>query len=390
MDASQLQELFNRYVKGTASPEEENEFLDAVEQSGQTELLKQLIDQHFNTAGNDRGVSEAAGYAILESIFLAGQERKKKPVPVIFWRRMAVAASILVALATGWILLRKQPEPATLSQKIVFKNDKAPGASRATLSLADGSVIVLDSVANGNLAQQGNTRIIKLNEGQLVYNNASGTAAGWNTITTPNGGQYQVILPDGSRAWLNAASTIRFPTAFNEPARSIDVTGEVYLDIAQIPSKPFIVNIDGRASVNVIGTSFNINAYTDEPAITTTLVSGKIKIAADGLKKENIMQPGQQAVISQSSLSIRDNIDLGQVTAWKNGYFHFNGTDLPAVMRQIARWYNISVEYKGKIPDKQFWGELPRNLTLQQLIKLLRFGKISLELKDNSMTIIGE
>ncbi len=261
-----------------------------------------------------------------------------------------------------------------------FKNDVAPGGNKAILTLADGSVIVLDSAQNGTLTNQGNTKVIKLDNGQLAYNSAGikSTEVLFNTISTPRGGQYQVILPDGSKVWLNAASSLRFPAAFVDKERRVDVTGEAYFEIAKNAAMPFVVSVGG-AEVQVLGTHFNIMAYDDEATMKTTLLEGSIKFVKGNTS--HLLKPGQQSQLTPTgSVNVASGVDMAHVMAWKNGLFHFEDADIQTFMRQLSRWYDVEVVYQNKNNNDQFVLEMPRSSKLSDVLKVLeltgdiRFG----------------
>jgi ferric-dicitrate binding protein FerR (iron transport regulator) len=223
------------------------------------------------------------------------------------------------------------------------------------------------------VAEQGDTKIVKLHAGALAYQGrepamgAANSAVLYNTVTTPKGGQYQILLPDGSKVWLNAASSIRFPTIFTDK-RSVAITGEVYFEIARDREKPFEVASRSQV-IQVVGTSFNVNAYEDEDAVQSTLVDGSIVVKAAG--EELRLQRGQQSIV-RSGLTLEKTADLSKVMAWKNGYFNFNGSDIRAAMRVIARWYDLEIVYEGQPGNIEIMGEMERSLSLSQVMNVLK------------------
>jgi transmembrane sensor len=262
----------------------------------------------------------------------------------------------------------------------------APGGNKAVLTLANGSTIVLDSAHNGVLAKQGNSIINKTGDGKLVYR-ASATADNEvpqiNTVTTPRGGQYHIVLPDGSDVWLNAASSISYPTIFNGKTRRVEITGEAYFEVTKNAAMPFIVK-SPRAEVDVLGTHFNIMAYADEDVMKTTLLEGAVKIIANG--SSGILKPGQQAVLNnKDELSI--NNDADDEIAWKNGLFQFRGADIRSIMRQAARWYNVDVVFEGKVPVKQYTGRISRNVKASALLNMLKYTGVNAIIEGNSIYI---
>jgi hypothetical protein len=265
--------------------------------------------------------------------------------------------------------------------------DIAPGSNKAILRLADGTEILLDSAHDGTLAQQGVVKIIKLNNGQLAYNPQKGKSEEilYNTITTPKGGQYQLVLADGTKVWLNAASSLRFPAAFAGKERIVELNGEGYFEVAKNASMPFHVRVHDM-DVQVLGTHFNINAYTDETAMRTTLLEGSVQVSQG--EQTQLLTPGQQAAASQNGqIQLADGVDVEEVMAWKNGMFQFQGADLETILRQAARWYDIDVEYKQRISDR-FSGQISKNVNLSQLLKILELtGKVHFEIEGRKIIV---
>ncbi|AXY73447.1 FecR family protein [Paraflavitalea soli] len=308
----------------------------------------------------------------------------KLPFGKRYWWIAAAALFLLttmIALLT--IRLKKQQDITGKGRQPSPVYDAAPGKNGALLTLADGSTIVLDSAANGTLAQQGSSKLIKTEDGKLTYSPSSGEgqeAPAYNTISTPRGRQFQLVLPDGSKVWLNAASSLTYPTAFTGNERKVTLTGEAYFEVASLPGKSgtkmsFLVDMRPIAggkingTIEVLGTHFNVNAYEDEGAIKATLLEGKIKITA--VTGSQLLFPGHQALLSNNQLSIINNLDVEAVVAWKNGVFNFHKADLPAVMRQLSRWYDVEIVYQGPVPGRLFGGEIERNLHLSQVLKIL-------------------
>lgn len=307
----------------------------------------------------------------------------------------AAAAAIFLLFGTSaYFLFQSSPKPVQIasvgSKKI--SPDVMPGKNGAVLTLADGTSIVLDSLGNGIIAKQGKTEV-KLKDGQLLYDKGSGKLQqadkiAYNTMTTPKGRQYRLVLSDGTKVWLNAASSLKYPTVFTGTERKVEITGEAYFEVAKNAKMPFKVNINHTTTVEVLGTHFNINAYSDEESINTTLLEGSVKIKADN--KIQMLEPGQQARVNSKAGSIKlvKNVDLDQVVAWKNGAFSFADTDLPAVMRQLERWYNVDVVYAGAVPSAKFNGEIGKSLTLSQVLKLLAQTRIKYKIENGNKIII--
>jgi ferric-dicitrate binding protein FerR (iron transport regulator) len=299
------------------------------------------------------------------------------------WFRYAAILLLLAGTATFLYLNNEPHKEITQTANTGKAADILPGGNKAILTLADGSTIVLDSAATGILAQQGNAKVTKIDAGLLAYNTGTDQTGKngevlYNTISTPKGGQYQIVLPDGSKVWLNAASSVRFPTVFDK-ARIIAVTGEVYVEAAADKNKPFRVQVKD-ATIDVLGTEFNVNAYEEERAVQTTLIAGSVKVMNAG--NSLLLQPGQQAYLGGDGLR-RVSPDLEQVTAWKKGLFNANNLSVEQLMWQLCKWYDP----KG-IPAIRLEGEIKRNLNFNEMLHFLRILGVHCELKPGRQLII--
>jgi transmembrane sensor len=304
--------------------------------------------------------------------------------PRLKWHIPAAVTILLLFSIGGYFFFFPKK---TISKEIVKNeaikttpnNDVKPGGNRAILTLADGTNIVLDSASNGILSQQGNTKILKLDNGLLAYSIngkqlTESDEAFYNTISTPRGGQYKITLADGTMVWLNAASSIRFPVLFTGAQRKVEITGEVYFEVAKNKSMPFKVKAT-TSEIEVLGTHFNVNAYDDEASVKTTLLEGSVKVSTTSFVSNTqitkFLYPGQQANNSKDGkIKIINNVDIEETMAWKNGRFHFKSTDLKSILRQIARWYDVDVEYKGNV-DLHFTGQLTRNENVSKVFEKL-------------------
>ncbi|RZS74331.1 FecR family protein [Pseudobacter ginsenosidimutans] len=323
--------------------------------------------------------------------------RKVASIPrIAYLRRWWVAASVVLLLTAGYFFWWSAAERKSGSLPVVAKNnDVAPGKQGAMLTLHNGAVVLLDTMKNGIVALQDGA-VARVENGILRYEGNAGREV-YNTMSTPKGRQFQVILPDGSNVWLNAASSIRYPASFTGKERKVEISGEAYFEVTSNPQMPFRVVIDHQAEVEVLGTAFNINAYLDDKRINTTLLEGSIKVsrltntgkdrqAASGV----ILKQGQEVQIGQDQQSapqIIDKADIEKVMAWKNGLFNFNDMPLPTVMNQLARWYDIDIKYEGEIPDRIFAGEITRDLSLSQLLLLFKDIGIRYEIKGRTLII---
>ncbi|QEC43246.1 FecR family protein [Pseudobacter ginsenosidimutans] len=303
------------------------------------------------------------------------------------WTWLKYAAAVLLLLAVGaWLWLSQSEKRSSVTTAPVAVADIKPGKDGALLTLADGSQIRLDSIGNGWQIQENGTTL-KMENGKLAYRSGNGSELAYNTISTPNGRQFHVQLPDGSHVWLNAASSLTYPTSFNGNKRQVQITGEVYFDVAPNPKQPFMVQVDASTSVEVLGTVFNVNAYANETVMRTTLVEGSIRIKAG--QEQVLLQPGQQALYQQGkSTGIRIvEADTEQELAWKNGFFNFNNEDIPAFLRQLERWYDIHVIIDGTIPSMKFKGGLDRNTSLSEILKVLSKLNIPYRLEGKTLSV---
>ena len=319
------------------------------------------------------------------------------PIKKMRWLRVAAAVTILISMGAFFINRitkgKAKNEIANIEPAQKLGNDVLPGGNKAILTLSNGSQIVLDSAANGILAQQGNTKVIKLANGQLNYKNAGNHAHEvlYNTMSTPRGGQYNLLLPDGSRVWLNAVSSIRFPTDFIGKERTVEITGEAYFEIAKDRSHPFrvIVNpgsVNRGLELTVLGTHFNVNAYSDEPTIKTTLLEGSVRVMKGA--SSAIIKPGQQTQVDgNGEIKVIQEANVAEAVAWKDGRFEFNDTHLTAIMRQLMRWYNVDVEYHGNIPDRYFTADISRNKTLSGILKIFELSDIDFKLDGKKLIV---
>jgi ferric-dicitrate binding protein FerR (iron transport regulator) len=366
--------------------------LNYLENSDGTELI-QLMQKHFSEdLENSRGISPETSAKLFKAIHdKISAESKPVRRRVIPLRKIAVAATVMgLLLLSTFLLYNRNTSKETANAEVDkrrFKNDVLPGGDKATLTLADGSTVVLDDARNGTLAQQGSSKVIKV-DGKLMYDPANNNSKEivYNTISTPNGGQYQLELPDGSLVWLNATSSIHFPTSFVGKERRVEVTGEAYFEVAKNRDMPFIVTVNG-SEVQVLGTHFNVNAYSDEDNVKTTLLEGSVKFVSG--TNINMLGPGQQSQLASNGLiKVVSNVDVDEVVAWKNGMFDFDNAGIETVMRQLSRWYDVEIEYKGKTDD-QFIAEMRRNIKLSDALKALELtGKVKFEIQGKKIIVL--
>jgi len=395
MEISEYQNLFKRYFEGKATEAEKKVLMTWIRSQDNASDVKaemgKLWDQY---AEKETVFSRKEGAEILSGILHT--ETVQSVNSKIRRRRIVYAAAAVTLILVITIGIRfftpGKPEPAS-GRIVLSKPDVTPGGNKAFLTLGNGTTISLDTVQNGTFAVQGKTTIAKLKTGYINYlqqvSRPSTRIVPHNILATPRGGQYEVVLPDGSKVWLNADSKLEFPTAFNDTTRTVTLRGEAYFDIAPNRQKPFWVNIEGsigEMKIEVLGTRFNINAYTDEPAVKTSLVDGAVKVAVGNIRKR--LKPGQQAkVLHGSSLIDVSPCDIDKAIAWKNGVFRFENDNIQTVMRQLARWYNVQIIYQGPIPPGHFTGIVDRNTNLSEVLKVLAISGVHFTIKERKIIV---
>src|SRR5690606_22892486 len=284
-------------------------------------------------------------------------------------------------------------------QEILVKNDLTPGGNRATLTLADGRIVALDKSSNGLIAESERMKVNKTADGLIVYNltkssQSKGKSPRYNVITTPRGGQFQIILSDGTKVWLNAASTLRYPENFESDRRNVELLGEAYFEVSNQKSDlgkttPFLVHT-ALQTVEVLGTHFNINSYQDEGVEKTSLLEGSVKVTINSSesKKAVVLKPNQQSTLNGLTLDV-SAIDSDEIVAWKNGYFSFEGANIEEVMRQLSRWYDVDIVYEGNIPEGKFTGKVYRNMNLSKVLDILYYAKVNFRIEGKKMFIFS-
>jgi transmembrane sensor len=380
LDPEQFRAIIAKYNNNTATAEE-----------------RALVEHWYEQLDKEEVLPEAAN--LKEQLYSRVKEHigENQPAPVqtTKFRKLypwiAVAAILCVLFNIGLLLVNKSTSsPAHQSADLVHSgnNTITPGTNKAILTLADGSKISLSDAGNGQLAQQAGVIVTKTKNGGLIYKviGDSHASAKFNTISTPRGGQYQLLLADGTKIWLNANSSLTFPTAFPGDRRQVSLKGEAYFEVAKDKSKAFIVKTE-QTEVKVLGTHFNIMAYADENAQHTTLLEGSVEISKG--TERSLLKPGQQArtAISSSVISVRDIENASGVIAWKNGYFQFEKSDLHSLMRQISRWYATDVVYQGEIPRKEYSGKIPRTVNVKTLIEMLSYSGIHCRVENNQIIV---
>lgn len=348
-------------------------------------------------AENDDELNAAIGeiYSFdKEKIWQELVDRKQKNMPVqgtgrlrTIWLRYA-AAAVLVLISGAYLYNTSLKKKEEQTAAVAIVQDVPPGTEGAILTLADGTRITLDSLQNGVIAVEKGTEIT-LSNGSLAYgamSNKRGEMA-FNTMSTPRGRQFLLVLPDKTKVWLNAESSIRYPTVFYGKERVVQVEGEAYFEVTKNAQAPFKVILRDSSNIEVLGTSFNVNSYYADSSSKTTLVEGSVKVNAG--KRTQLLRPGQQAVVSKDqSLQLNSNPNIRQVTAWKNGVFNFEEVHVKEVMNQLERWYDIQVVYESGIPDIRFWGEISRDLSLGDVIEALQKTEVHFRIEGRKLIVM--
>lgn len=366
--------LLNRLMAEEATGEEHAEMLLLIQDPANEDFAKSEIFTAYQTARDPQDLVPEKKQQILEAIFQSDREHKLPAVVTgsFGWRRWAAAAVLVIgASITGFYLLRKSEPAPTLP--VAQKTDIQAGGNKATLTLADGKVISLTDAGNGKIATEAGLVITKQADGQLLYQavDKQGEAGGYNTITTPYGGKYRIVLQDGTSVILNSGTSITYPIAFSKDLRKVTLTGEAYFEIAKDESKPFVVNIPAHNNIQeqeirVLGTHFNVSAYGDEQAAVTTLVEGSVKVALEKSHEEKLLRPGQQAIVKESISVSQANVDAA--VAWTNDLFYFTDLPLKDMMRQLSRWYDVEIVYQGEVPQIGFWAQISRKKKLSEVL----------------------
>ncbi|AOM80815.1 FecR family protein [Pedobacter steynii] len=376
MNHQEVQKLIESYNQGTASPEE-RAWIDHwyLKEAAKRSLTEDQDFDHLNGEIWD-GVLSRAGLS---------QKKQAK-----IWYRIMAAAAVLLIVGAGIWFYKNNHLADPLPKEKQYVQDLPAGGNKAVLTLGNGEKVVLTDVAEGKIAEQAGINISKTADGQLIYTidpsaaQNENTSMTYNTIETPKGGQYQINLPDGTRVWLNASSSLKYPTRFIANERKVELKGEGYFEVARDPGKPFRV-MSSKQEVEVLGTHFNINAYADENGIRTTLLEGSVKVKESG--HDALLKPGEQSLLSGNRMEIKP-VDTEMAVAWKDGYFLFKKASIQTLMRQLSRWYDVEVIYSGNIPATSFTGKVHRNTSLAQTLELLSFSKVNFRIEGKRMSII--
>jgi len=375
-DENRLSELEAKWLNGTITDEEAKEYADWYNQD-------QDLPVHV---GEEMAASEEAHRRQMLHRINSRRQRPASPVIRLF-RAGAAAAALVVLLGGLYLYHQKDRHPVgeiAQAPKPALPHDVAPGRTTATLTLSNGKTIVIDPASKGMLGQDNGVKISNA-DSSLTYQGAGAPGSlAYNTLSTAKGEQYSVTLSDGTKVWLNAASELKFPVKFTGGERRVEVRGEAYFEVARNVAQPFYVS-SGNMHLQVLGTSFDINAYADEPAIRTTLLEGAVKIN----DKVGLSPRQQSRIAKDGGIQVVRNVDVDETVAWKNGAFSFNNADITTVMRQLERWYDIEVVYEGNKPTDVFYGGISRASTLMEVLKILQVSKVHFRLEGKKLIVLS-
>ena len=405
MNQNKLIELLGLFVDGGISREEYDLLFDYIRANSEDEELNIAIDTVFKNSKKFNPLNGDDKELLFQSIirnkhFVSEIQNELETIPAFaprLWYQLGVAASILLLIVTSLFFYTNRTPVNKLALKVVEPKKAAvilPGDNKAILTLSDGTKIILEDAKNGILANQAGVSIQKTSDGKLLYSfsNSANTVSPetkenviYNKIETPIGGKYQVNLPDGSKVWLNSSSSLRFSALFNGDTREVELSGEAYFDVSKNKSKPFRV-ITKDQIVEVLGTQFNINSYSDEGPIKTTLIEGSVKIIYKD--KVVLLSPGQQFQPKELVSAVLE-ADTEEVVAWKEGYFVFKNEDIKSIMRKLSRWYNVEVSYSGDIPEVGFGGNISRSKDISEVLDVLQLtNAIHFKVEGRRITVM--
>lgn len=377
--------LFHKYINGTCTAHEKQELFDMIARPEYDAILQELIAEVTEGVEEEREVPHEKANEILSLILHI------RPVPakrrILFPMAWRVAAAAVLLLAGGWFFYQQAGRVDEKAAPVVAENIR-PAGNGAILTLADGSKVSLDSLQQGVIANQGGTQV-KLARGTVAYESSDASTIGYNTLTTPRGKLFHLVLPDGSDVWLNAGSAIRYPTGFTGNERVVELHGEAYFEITANARMPFRVKTANNSEIRVLGTGFNVNAYENEGMIRTTLLHGRVEVrarTAGNKMLSSLLSPGEQASITLTQIQV-EKVDTSQVMAWKKGIFNFENAGIESVMKQLERWYDIEVVYEKGVPDIVFGGKMKRDLDLAHVLRILKISKVDFRLEGRKLLV---
>lgn len=398
MDSQEVKEILKLIASDRCSDQQLNDFyhwLDQLDRQQYLEVLKtweaiaeEVPDQEVNQ--------------ILVNRIEGGLDRMERPLKLLHEEKersgvsykviLGIAASVLLIAVAALFFYFKAEGPDSQLVQQSGQRDILPGGNKALLILTDGSAVNLTKLKKGEVLHQKGVKIVKSEDGQLVYQvseqNGKANSIFYNMIQTPVGGQYQINLPDGSKVWLNAASSLRYPLSFSNKERLVELTGEAYFEVEKDKTKPFRVRTQTQ-TVEVLGTHFNINSYIDEKDTRTTLLEGSVAVHTVKGSKNVVLVPGEQAQVHNGEIAVR-KVDVNDAAAWKDGFFVFNDENIPSVMRKIARWYNVEILYEGEISNKDLVGSVSKFSNVSEVLKTLELTKlVHFKINGKKITVVA-
>ncbi len=402
MNQNKLKYLLQQYFDGTINGDDCEELLSYLKDN--PEKVSGVVDEKLLKLDEGPEMNSMQARNVLDHIkadprFVESKTVKPKTRLLGLFISIAKAAAIITVFSTvGFYFIQKNKTSQNQNQAAVVKSSKIlPGGNKAILTLANGKTIVLDNKANGMLAKAGKVEVSKVADGKLTYNTqATGVTAKvidnalvYNTLSTPRGGQYQVVLPDGTQVWLNSASSLSYPVEFSGNERRVKLTGEAYFEVAKNKDKPFYVT-SNNTQIRVLGTHFNISAYSDDQELTTTLLEGSVEMSKNNTQL--VLKPGWQAMVSNDADAKQIRVaqaNIKEVMAWKNGYFIFNDDNIATIMKKVSRWYDVDVELKGNFANQNFGGTFYRSKGIDELLKNLeKIGKVHFKVSGRRITVM--
>ncbi|MFB6456814.1 FecR family protein [Chitinophaga sp. Hz27] len=383
--------LLDKYLAGNISTAEKVKLQALLASNEYWELLQAHLDHDWEQLPAETDDTDPLGKAIYEKVqqHAFTEQHLMQPVYISkrkWWAVASVAVVITVSATLYYFSVKSNHHKDELAN--AMQNDVAPGGDKAILTLANGQKVILDSSKQGIILSQSGLTVQKNGTGRIVYQVSGKTNAPveFNTITTPPGGQFLIVLPDGSKVWLNSCSSLHFPTDFREPQRNVDLKGEAYFEVADNARQPFHVTVN-EIDIKVLGTKFNVMAYPDEDNIRTTLLQGAVQLW--NINKPLLLKPGEEGRYNRNQstlMAIAGNEE--EALAWKNGYFSFEHADLKSITRQLARWYDLEIVYEGSLPEQKFMGMISRNGPLSGALNVLKGMGVSSRLEGKRLVIM--
>lgn len=379
MTREEYQELYEKYLEGKCTPDEQQKL-----ENYQDHLNIDANTWQNHLMGNPDLIKQSIREKLENSIYIHSRKKNR----IISY---SIAAGLIFLLSAGLFYYKRTATPVLVkTESPRFKNDVLPGNNKAILTLDDGSVINLDDAKNGVLTSENDIDIKKTGDGKLEYTTNTNQAAAirYNTLRTPMGGEFQIVLPDGTRVWLNSGTSLRFPTAFIGSERVVELNGEAYFAVSKNKKMPFYVRTMNGMDIKVLGTEFNVMAYDNEKVINTTLIEGSVEVQKDS--KMQMLKPGEEAVLNKTSGNIKvGEADTEQATAWKDGQFVFVNENIQSIMRKVSRWYNVDIEYRGNLSNKDFVGTISRKKNISELLKMLELtGAVHFSIEGRRITVM--